>query len=58
MMCSSSFESPKTYPFELHLIKNVVALLSHVIFAQNNPSYVVIGYLETLYVMAVETLVS
>jgi len=54
MMGSGSFESPKTYPFALHLMKSVAALLSYVIFAQNNLIYVVM--LCTFFVMAVITL--
>ena len=42
MVCSSSFESPMNYPFAIHLIKKVAAILSHVILAQNNSIYVVL----------------
>ena len=42
MMRSSSFESLKTDPFPLHLIKCVAVLLSHVMLPQINPIYAVL----------------
>ena len=53
---SSSFKSPKTYPFTLHIIKSVAALLTHAVLAQSNPIYVShsrISFLKLLYSRAV-----
>ena len=37
IMDSSSFDSPKPYPFALYLKNNIAALLRYAILAQTNP---------------------